>query len=46
MNILLGSRGSGGEDLLKRQTLDLRDELIMLQYGLPPNLETNYMSLT
>ena len=46
MNILLGSRGISGEDLLKRQTLLLRAESIILQYGLPPNLETNHIQST
>ena len=46
MNILRGSMGSSGEDLLKRQTLDLRFESILLQYGLPPNLETNHKLLS
>ena len=46
MTILLGSRGISGEDILKRQALDLTVESILLQYGLPPNLETNHILLT
>ena len=46
MNILPGTWGSSGEDLLKRQTNDLIGESILLQYGLPPNLEMNHISLT
>ena len=46
MNILLESWGSGGEDLLKRQTYVLMSESILLQYGLPPNLETKHILLT
>jgi hypothetical protein len=45
MNILLGSKGISEEDVLKRQTLVLIDESILLQYGLPPNLETNHILL-
>ncbi len=46
MNILPGTWGSSGEELLKRQTNDLIGKSILLQYGLPPNLETNHIQST